>query len=282
MTDGAPNAIDNCLMADTEVNEIERDIRVTLAGTEFRVGDLVDADTPSLGMMILQAMSDSGKDSWSAPNMAAHANAGVSSSQPRIGGRPARSLGGLIPSLISEGMSWLVAGGLVGPAAWSSGSGDEWTITSAGRQAIEEGTPRHSEARRKLARGLHPALRAAAMSNFERGEYEVAVFAAMKEVEVALRRAAGFGADKYGRQLVVDALRVGSGSFVISAETAAEQEGFMQLFLGAVTAFKNPTSHRTVEYNDPDEAADVVHLADLLLRIIDREVTNRAGGPAPK
>ena len=45
----------------------------------------------------------------------------------------------------------------------------------------------------------------------------------------------------------------------------------MHLFLGAITAFKNPSSQRGVENEDPVEAADLVHLADLLLRIIDRE-----------
>lgn len=52
-------------------------------------------------------------------------------------------------------------------------------------------------------------------------------------------------------------------------------EGFMHLFLGAMTAFKNPSSHRVVEYEDPAEAADLVHLADLLLRILDRELRGR-------
>jgi hypothetical protein len=34
--------------------------------------------------------------------------------------------------------------------------------------------------------------------------------------------------------------------------------------------FKNPSSHRQVEYDDPTLAAEVVLLADLLLRILDR------------
>lgn len=262
------------------LDELAREIRVTLAGTEFTMASLTDAATPDLGMLILGAMADSGRDSWSAPNMAAHAQASLHSGHPRVSGRPAQTVAALLPALISEGMSWLIAGGLVGPAAWSSGAGDEWVVTHAGRTALTAGSSRHSEARRKLSRGLHPVLVDAALSNFERGQYEVAVFAAMKEVEVALRRASGFGPERYGRQLVIDSLRVGSGAFVISAETPAEQEGFMQLFLGALTAFKNPSSHRTVEYDDPDEAADIVHLADLLLRVIDRETEHRKGAVA--
>ena len=262
-------------MDEFEIADELRPLRVDIAGKAFTLGQLVDLDTPALGMEILHSMHESGKESWSAPNMAAHAQSSVNSSQPRVSGRPLHQVGSLIPAVISEGMSWLIAGGLLGPAAWSSGAGSEWTISKAGHLALESGTSRHVEARRRLGQGLHSRLRDAALYNFERGNYEVAVFAAMKEVEVALRSAAGFGPDKYGRQLVTDALRVGSGTFVISDETPAEQEGFLQLFLGAVTAFKNPSSHRTVEYSDPDEAADIVHLADLLLRVIDREVANR-------
>lgn len=33
--------------------------------------------------------------------------------------------------------------------------------------------------------------------------------------------------------------------------------------------FKNPTSHRTVGYNDENEAAQVLGYADLLLKMID-------------
>jgi uncharacterized protein (TIGR02391 family) len=114
--------------------------------------------------------------------------------------------------------------------------------------------------------------------NFERGEYEVAVFAAMKAVEVALREASGLGAEWYGVELARKALKEG-GPVEIHAATSAEQQAFVQLFAGAIGAFKNPSSHRTVEYDDPTEAADVVHFADLLLRILDRHSHLTNAGP---
>ena len=44
----------------------------------------------------------------------------------------------------------------------------------------------------------------------------------------------------------------------------------MELFAGAIGTFKNPSSHRQVDYNDPTEASEIVMLADLLMRILDR------------
>jgi hypothetical protein len=44
----------------------------------------------------------------------------------------------------------------------------------------------------------------------------------------------------------------------------------MALVWGAIGVFKNPASHPQVEFDDPTFAADVILLADLLLRILDR------------
>jgi uncharacterized protein (TIGR02391 family) len=49
-----------------------------------------------------------------------------------------------------------------------------------------------------------------------------------------------------------------------------ERVGVMELFAGAIGTFKNPPSHRQVDYADPTEASEVILLADLLMRLLDR------------
>lgn len=49
-----------------------------------------------------------------------------------------------------------------------------------------------------------------------------------------------------------------------------EQVGIMNLVQGAIGVFKNPPSHRQVDYEDPTEASGVVLFADLLMRLLDR------------
>ena len=48
-----------------------------------------------------------------------------------------------------------------------------------------------------------------------------------------------------------------------------ERQAITDLYAGALGAFKNPTSHRVVDFDDTARAADVIVLADLLLRMLD-------------
>lgn len=246
-----------------------------LAQRSVALGALVDMNVPEVGMYLLGAMRDSTRQDWSAPNLRAFADSSIQDHVPRRGGRPSRGYSGLLARIIGDAMGWCISNGLIGPASAQSGSSGEWNVTALGLEALRRG-PAHVEASRRLNVGLHPSLESDARPNFERGAYEVAVFAAMRAVEIELRAASGLGLDAFGTGLATQALREG-GPFTIGAETANERAALLSLFVGAIGAFKNPSSHRAVEYADPVEAADIVHLADLLLRIIDRERARRTG-----
>jgi uncharacterized protein (TIGR02391 family) len=71
-------------------------------------------------------------------------------------------------------------------------------------------------------------------------------------------------------KLMRESFRPGTGPLSDPDLDPGEQVGMMELFAGAIGTFKNPPSHRQVDYDDPTEASEVVMLADLLMRLLDR------------
>ncbi len=69
-----------------------------------------------------------------------------------------------------------------------------------------------------------------------------------------------------------------------TGEVAAEKKAIASLFAGTIGAFKNASGHRVVHFEDPSEAADIIHLADLLLRIVERAAgeTKKDNGPTER
>jgi uncharacterized protein (TIGR02391 family) len=236
--------------------------------------DLLYMTAAELGLIFLTSMVGSNREEWGAPDQV---NIAISTVAPKQ--QPAQmDLRTVISDRLADGMAWLISRGLIGPSSKASGSAGEWRVTTQGREAAKVASLIHIEAALRLGPRLHPELSPTSRPAFERGDYETAVFAAMKAVEVSLRKYSGLGPNFYGDGLATEALKPG-GPFEITAEVKSERSAFMYLFKGALGAFKNPTSHRSVQFDDPDEAADIVHFADLLLRLLDRESGTRAKNP---
>ncbi|MHB8590060.1 MAG: TIGR02391 family protein [Candidatus Dormibacteraceae bacterium] len=120
----------------------------------------------------------------------------------------------------------------------------------------------------RLAAGLHPLIEARIRQQFILGEYELAAFAALRQVEIRVRELARKPESSIGVTLMKEAFGAG-GPLADSGLDKGERDATMALFWGAIGVFKNPTSHRQVDYKDPTQAAEVVLLADLLLRMLD-------------
>lgn len=101
------------------------------------------------------------------------------------------------------------------------------------------------------------------------GEYDLAILAALRQVETRVRDLSGADSSSIGMKLMADAFKAG-GPLHDPGTDKGEAEATMALFRGAIGTFKNPTSHRPVEYDDPTLAAEVIFLADLLMRMLDR------------
>jgi uncharacterized protein (TIGR02391 family) len=181
-----------------------------------------------------------------------------------------------VTQALMEAWSWLQGEGFLVRAF---GQPAEWFFLS--RRARRLRSLAEFEAYRNaslLPKGqLHPLIAAKVYPAFLRGDYDVAVFQAFREVEIAVREAGSFKPDDVGTELMRQALRpanrekpaVTPGPLTDSELPVAEQEGMAHLFAGAIALYKNPQSHRYVPTNAVD-AADVIMFASQLLRIIDR------------
>lgn len=158
---------------------------------------------------------------------------------------------------LSDAWAWLVAHALIGPSA-TNPNGGWFRLTAAGAEVMEDPNSLAKVwAADRLAGDLHPAL-SAARSNFALGDYETASFAAMKAVEVEVRRVAGLPNELLGVALMRKAFSPKDGALRDTGAEAGEQQATADLFAGAIGAYKNPASHRTVQFDDPVEAAEVL------------------------
>jgi hypothetical protein len=121
---------------------------------------------------------------------------------------------------------------------------------------------------------LQPTLTQKVWPMFLRGDHDVAVFQAFKEVEVAVRKAANvkgaaYPDDLVGKSLMREALHPHTGTLTNTTAPIAEREAEAHLFAGAIGHAKNPVSHRDVTPT-PQEAARLVIFASHLLAIVEQ------------
>ncbi len=175
---------------------------------------------------------------------------------------------------MAEAWAWLESEALI--ANGPSGTGYPYFVTRRGQDLAKESDPvaRMSDEAR-LAAGLHPRIEARVRMQFLLREYELAAFAALREVEIRVRELAGEPESSVGVKLMQAAFKEG-GPLADPNLDDGERAATMALFWGAIGVFKNPPSHRQVNYQDPTQAAEVILLADLLLRMLD-DVEARLG-----
>jgi uncharacterized protein (TIGR02391 family) len=146
------------------------------------------------------------------------------------------------------------------------------SLSRRARQLAEEPDARKVFSARRIPKEtLDPSIREEVWSLYHRGKYDTAVFEAMKAVEVAVREVSGMPAAALGVKLMREAFAPSpnAGPLTDLDVDRGEQVARMEFFAGAIGSYKNPHSHRNVALDDPDEAAEIIMVANHLLRIIE-------------
>jgi uncharacterized protein (TIGR02391 family) len=114
---------------------------------------------------------------------------------------------------------------------------------------------------------LHPILIGKVRPMFLRGDYDVAVVQAFKQVEVAVRGAAWLPNDLTGQKLMRTAFHPDTGPLSDATAPAGERQALMELFSGAFGHARNPLSHREIAI-ERATAARLIALASYLLSML--------------
>ena len=176
---------------------------------------------------------------------------------------------------LAEALTWLVREGLI--AHDPEQSGDWHFITRRGKAMKRAADVRaYKDSAILPAKLLHPVIASRVQAAFIRGEYDVAVFQAFREVEVAVRSTGAYGAEAVGVAMIRDAFAPGKGPLTEKTLPRSEQESEMHLFAGAIGLFKNPHSHRSGVTHEPVEAVELLLFASHLLRRLDRARARRS------
>jgi hypothetical protein len=125
---------------------------------------------------------------------------------------------------LAEAWAWLESQGLIVPAPDMNGR-NGWRLLSRRAKRFESETEfaRYSVARTLQRDALHARMADKVWMAFMRGEFDVAVFQAMKAVEVSVRDAAGLGNNLVGVPLMREAFSLDRGPLADNTTEKGEQ-----------------------------------------------------------
>lgn len=168
--------------------------------------------------------------------------------------------------VLMEAWWWLQSAGMLAP--YLSTDDGTFFVTRRGKQVVQATDLAALQKADLLPiNTIHPVLIQKVRSAFLRGDYDVAVFQAFKEVEVSVRDASKL-TEYLGVDLMRRAFEAKAGPLADPGLPLAEREAVAHLFAGAIGSRKNPHSHRNLSVS-AIEAVELILLASHLLRIVE-------------
>jgi uncharacterized protein (TIGR02391 family) len=170
---------------------------------------------------------------------------------------------------LMEAWGWLEREGLLAPRPGTTG---DWVFVTRRGKGIKAAADLTAMQKASLLPRaiLHPRIATKVFAPFIRGEYDTAIFEAMREVEVAVRAAGRYSDLDVGTKLMRKAFDAKNGVLTDLTLPEPEREAMAHLFAGAMGYFKNQQSHRVVGIKDAAAAVEIIAVASFLLRIVDQ------------
>ena len=174
--------------------------------------------------------------------------------------------------VLTEAWVWLEREGMIAPVPENR----DWIfVTRRGiRLASDADIGKYIRSNLIPKESLDPVLANKVIPLFIRGDYDTAVFQAFKEVEVRVRKAASLPQELVGVDLMRKAFNLKDGPLTDKNRHKAESEAMSHLFAGTIDLFKNPPSHRDINWEDPGECAELIYLANHLIRVVKKHSRN--------
>lgn len=176
-----------------------------------------------------------------------------------------------IETAINAAWHWMIRQGIIIPAPGYNGQNGWMVLTQEGEEFLntEDGFNQYAQASAIPKSMYHPSIADDVWRAILRGGLDEAVLIALRQVEIAVREAGKYSDKEVGKDLMRLAFKTNTGPLTDKSLLPAEQEGFSNLFAGAMGAYKNAQSHRAVKIKDAQQAQEIALLASHLLRIVD-------------
>jgi uncharacterized protein (TIGR02391 family) len=126
---------------------------------------------------------------------------------------------------------------------------------------------------------IHPEIARVSRSRFESGHYADSAEAAFKQINSVVKHVvrSDTGEDLDGAPLMQKAFSP-KQPIICLGDLATEsgrniQQGYMQIYAGAMTGIRNPKAHQNIEI-DSSRASHFLFLASLLMSVLDEATTH--------